>query len=329
VYVVRFQRATCGAKSDYPHPFSLSCVLCGEQTSWNDQAVRKDRSIVTRGNDEAQSASDTNSTGYVVRASEQAAHQLACTEVWGGNNITDQLVKLPGLVGLIHSKPVEPAKSGGDVYYVSVCDKRVLSRVVLADVAGHGEAVLEVSARLRTLMKKYINTFDQSALMREVNEAFYRENGDLEKYATAVVLSHDCRTGELIFASAAHPPTLWYHAREREWDWLHERMADSVKTFEGLPLGLAHGTEYQQTRVRLAEGDLLTLYTDGITECANKFDRELGYEGLRELLRSLPVESPIAAGSALVTAVEEFRGSTPCRDDQSVIVLQRTDGCLS
>jgi hypothetical protein len=172
---------------------------------------------------------------FVGRAPDQAGYQLACTEVWGGNNIADELLKLPGLVGLVHSKPVEPATSGGDVYYVSVCDKRVLSRVVLADVAGH-EAVARISTRLRMLVKKYINTFDQSALMREINEAFYRQNADLAQYATAVLLSHDCRTGELIFASAGHPPTLWYHASQKEWGWLHERTTDSVKTFEGLPL---------------------------------------------------------------------------------------------
>jgi serine phosphatase RsbU (regulator of sigma subunit) len=254
---------------------------------------------------------------------------LACTEVWGGNNIADELVKLPGLVGLIHSKPAEPGSTGGDLYYLSVCDKSVLSRVVLADVAGHGEAVGGIATNLRTLLKKYINTFDQSALMRELNEAFRSKNEDLTQYATAAVLSYYCRTGELIFASAGHPPTLWYHANQKTWDWLHERTPHTAKMFEGLPLGLIHGTEYEQTRVRLAEGDLLILYTDGITECADKADRELGYEGLLKLLRSVPVEPSIATASALVTAVEEFRGSTPCLDDQSVIVLQRTDRCLS
>jgi len=281
------------------------------------------------GQNEAQTASETNSRNGVGPAPDQVGYQLDCTEVWGGNNVADKLVKLPGLVGLIHSKPVEPATSGGDMYYVSACDERLLSRVVLADVAGHGEAVGGISTRLRTLVKKYINTFDQSALMREINEAFYKQNEDLAQYATAVVLSHDCRTGELVFASAGHPPTLWYHASQKEWGWLHERTTDSVETFEGLPLGLVPGTEYEQTRVRFAEGDLLILYTDGITECANKTDKELGYEGLRDLLRGLPVEPSIATASALVTAVEEFRGSTPCRDDQSVIVLQQTDGCLS
>jgi serine phosphatase RsbU (regulator of sigma subunit) len=265
---------------------------------------------VIRRNNEAQTASETNSTNDVGPAPDQAGYQSDCTEVWGGNNVADKLVTLPGLVGLIHSKPVEPATSGGDLYYVSACDKRLLSRVVLADVAGHGEAVGGISTRLRTLVKKYINTFDQSVLMREINEAFYKQNEDLAQYATAVVLSHDCRTGELIFASAGHPPTLWYHASQKEWGWLHERTTDSVETLEGLPLGLVPETEYEQTRVRLAEGDLLILYTNGITECANKTDKEPGFEGLRELLRSLPVEPPIVTASALVTAMEAFRGST-------------------
>ena len=88
-----------------------------------------------RRNNEAQTASETNSTNDVGPAPDQAGYQLDCTEVWGGNNVADKLVKLPGLVGLIHSKPVEPTTSGGDLYYVSACDKRLLSRVVLADVA--------------------------------------------------------------------------------------------------------------------------------------------------------------------------------------------------
>ena len=169
----------------------MLCTLFLRPPSYPGNARRErqraDGPIVIRGNNEAQTPSDTNSTGCVGRAPDQAGYQLACTEVWSGNNISDELLKLPGLAGLVHSKPVESATSGGDVYYVSVCDKRVLSRVVLADVAGHGEAVARISTRLRMLIKKYINTFDQSALMREINEAFYRQNEDLAQYATAVV----------------------------------------------------------------------------------------------------------------------------------------------
>lgn len=284
--------------------------------------------MVMREHNEAQPASGTNSTHVVGPEPNQSGSELDCSEVWCGSNIADELVKLPGLLGFIHSRPAEPATSGGDVCYVSVCDKRLLSRVLLADVAGHGEAVEEISAGLQTLVKKYINTHDQSALMREINEAFCKQNEDWEQFATAVVLSHDCRTGELIFASAGHPPTLWYRASQKDWYWLHEPTPDLVKKFVGPPLGLEYGIEYEQAHVRLAEGDLLILYTDGITECADMADKELGYEGLRELLRGLPVTPSFGMASTLVRAVEKFRGSTPCRDDQSVIVLQRTDGCL-
>lgn len=65
--------------------------------------------------------------------------RLACSEVWGGNNVADQAVDVPGLRVWVHSKPLEPATFGGDVYYLSVCFKGLLSRVSLADVAGHGQ----------------------------------------------------------------------------------------------------------------------------------------------------------------------------------------------
>jgi phosphoserine phosphatase RsbU/P len=227
---------------------------------------------------------------------------------------------------LIHSKPAAPATTGGDVYYLSVCDESV-SRVVLADVAGHGEAVAGTALKLRTLLKKYINMFDQSALMREINEAFRSENEDLARYATAAVLSYYCKTGVLVFANVGHPPTLWYHRNEKTWDWLDERTPHTVNVVAGLPLGLIHGTEYEQTAVHLAEGDLLILYTDGITECADAAAKELGSEGLLTLLRRMTVEPSIETADALVAAVEKFRGSTSCLDDQSVIVLQRTVGC--
>ena len=307
--------------------FSRRSMVLGFNTGVNDQAIPSPSLWPHRMS--SISDVDTRSTHHVELGTDQPGYRLACTEVWGGNNIADDVVKLPGLTGLIHSKPAEPATTGGDVYFVSVCGKGVLSRVVLADVAGHGEAVHGTALKLRNLLKRHMNTFDQSALMRELNETFKIENEGSAQYATAVVLSYYCRTGVLVFTNAGHPPALWYHADQKTWDWLHERTPHAVRSVAGVPLGLIHGTEYEQSAVRLAEGDLLILYTDGITECTDETTKELGYEGLLELLRSLPVKPSIATARALVAAVEEFRGPAPCLDDQSVIVLQQNDGCLS
>ena len=76
----------------------------------------------------------------------------------------------------------------------------------LADVAGHGQAVSATAAALRNLLRKHMNTLDQSVLLQEMNEVFCRED-DREKvqYATAAVFSNVRKTRDLIFTNAGHP----------------------------------------------------------------------------------------------------------------------------
>jgi phosphoserine phosphatase RsbU/P len=111
-----------------------------------------------------------------------------------------------GFMGWVHSKPLPPATEGDDVYYLTVSFPGLLSRIVLADVAGHGEAVSVTAATLRNLLRKHMNTLNQSVLLQEMNEAFCRED-DREKvqYATAGVFSNFRKTRDLIFTNAGHP----------------------------------------------------------------------------------------------------------------------------
>lgn len=270
----------------------------------------------------------TSDSLNIPTGSGDRVHSLACTEVWGGNNIVDLTVEVPGFMGWVHSRPLQPATAGGDLYYLAVCSKGLLSRVVLADVAGHGQAVSATAVTLRDLLRKHMNALDQGILMQEMNEAFRREDDPVEvQYATAAVFGYFCKTGELIFTNAGHPSALWYHAASKTWDWLHDETPYRQTTMEGVPLGLIPGTEYLQSAVRLGRGDLLVLYTDGISESTNDAGQELGYEGLLRLAKSLPVEttrSAGAAGQALLSAVGAFRGGSPVFDDQSLVVLQQT-----
>jgi phosphoserine phosphatase RsbU/P len=237
-------------------------------------------------------------------------------------------MKVPGFIGWVHSRPLDPATTGGDVYYLAVCSKGLLSRIVLADVAGHGQGVSATAATLRNLLRKHMNALDQSVLMQEMNEAFRRDD-DLEdvQYATAVVLGYFCKTGDLIFTNAGHPPPLWYHAAEKTWDWLHYETPYRQTRVEGVPLGLIPGTEYLQSAVRLGPGDLLVLYTDGISESTSEAGAELGYDGILQLAKSLPLQTatpPSAVGRALLSAVSDFRGGSLIFDDESLVVLQQT-----
>jgi sigma-B regulation protein RsbU (phosphoserine phosphatase) len=95
------------------------------------------------------------------------------------------------------------------------------------------------------------------------------------------------------------------------------------KEIVDLPLGLIAGTSYSQTAVQLEPGDLLLLYTDGVSESCDESGEQLGLERLLFMARSLPTESAVAAGQGLRAAVARFRGAVPAADDETVVALER------
>ena len=247
-------------------------------------------------------------------------HALVCTEVWGGNRKVIRTLKLPSLTAWVASVPLNEGQGGGDLHYMSVCDYDLISRVALADVSGHGSEVDVVTQKLRDLMRKNINAWDQSDFMRGVNETFW-QTGD-HKYATAIVLSFHRVMGRLAFSNAGHLPPLWYHAAQSTWGWLEE--GTEAKKVSGLPVGLIPGTEYSQTVVALKPSDLIVLYTDGITDARNETGQELGREQLLEWTRQAPVDSPRALGEDLLQRLALFRGNIR-NDDETLLVLQREE----
>jgi serine phosphatase RsbU (regulator of sigma subunit) len=246
--------------------------------------------------------------------------RLACFELWGGNGSVNHAVELPGLSGWVYSMPIEPGLDGGDVHFLSVCSKGKVSRIAVADVAGHGSHASLMAENLRKVLQRHTNNWDQSALMRELNEAFSRESTH-SQFATAAVLGFYAETGELLFSSAGHPPALWYRAKDESWEVLQDYTPHSVE-IGGLPLGLIPGTDYCQTGVRLGAGDTLLLYTDGITEARNPSGSELGHEGLLQSVRSLSLGSPVDICRDLLSAVRKYRADEPRHDDETLLVLQ-------
>ncbi len=85
-------------------------------------------------------------------------------------------MELPGLSEWVDSTPLEPDLGGGDVHYLSVWSKGRVSRVAAADVAGRGSHAGSIAEYLRNALQHHTHNWDQSALMRELNEAFARES---------------------------------------------------------------------------------------------------------------------------------------------------------
>src|SRR5215831_16233510 len=247
-------------------------------------------------------------------------HRLACLELRGGNHLAAYSAELPGMAGWISCHPLRPSPRGGDLYYMSACSQGVMARVVLADVAGHGEVVSAAADRLRVALRQHVEQWDQSTLIRRLNDTFLNGTGKLQ-YATAFVASFYSGSGELLFTNAGHLPPLWYRAATREWSLLEDSTPLS-KEIVDLPLGLIAGTSYSQTAVQLEPGDLLLLYTDGVSEAYDESGTQLGLERLLYIAQSLPVESAIAAGKELLAVIARFRGTVPAADDETVVALQ-------
>lgn len=257
-----------------------------------------------------------------VSKSENKPASLQCLEIWGGNHRVSHALELPGLTGWLYSEPTAQSIEGGDVHYVSVCSKGVLTRLALADVSGHGQSAGSVAVLLRSLIRKHIDTWDQSELMRELNSSL-NSRVTHSQYASAILFAYYEPTRELVFTNAGHPPALWYHAGTKTWDWLESTTSFS-QVIEGLPLGLIDGTDYVQVAVRLEPDDLLILYTDGITEARNPDGEMLGRDGLLAIAKSLPIDKPAQMAERLIARLEESCGTKPVHDDRTFCVLRQT-----
>jgi serine phosphatase RsbU (regulator of sigma subunit) len=264
-------------------------------------------------------------------------YRLACLELHGGNQAGAYAAELPGLAAWVSCRPLGASQSGGDLYYLSACSKGVIARVALADIAGHGEIVSSAAIRLRDALRAHVDHWDQSQLIRRLNESILKDapqvlkdaphapRGAHARFATAFLASFYRESGELLFTNAGQQPPLWYRAATGEWSFLLDSTPYS-KEIVDLPLGMIDGTSYSQTAVQLDVGDLLLLYTDGINESYDESGEQLGLERLLSIARGLPVASAKAAGQTLLSAVERFRGSAPPADDVTVVALERLRG---
>jgi sigma-B regulation protein RsbU (phosphoserine phosphatase) len=250
------------------------------------------------------------------------SHRLKCAETWAGNQGTASVADLPGLRVWVHSTPFGPGDAGGDVHYVSVCPSCIVSRIALADVSGHGRAVASLSAKLRDLMEKYLTALEQASLMRDLNEAVLVELDGVH-YATMVAVGFHGRRGLLVMTNAGHPPAFWYRAHRDEWVWFEPQRTEEGLGASGTPLGLLPNVSYDRMIVKPDPGDLIVLYSDGVSEATNPAGKELGRDDLLTLARALNPSSAETFGVRLVEAVGEFRGGRAPEDDETIIVLQR------
>jgi phosphoserine phosphatase RsbU/P len=221
------------------------------------------------------------------------------------------LPDVPGLQLAAHYQTSQQA--GGDYYDLFPLPDGRLG-MLIADVSGHGTPAAVLMAITHTVAHSFPGLPDSPGkVLRHLNarlsESYARTPGG---FVTAFYGVYDPVTHDLEFSAAGHNPP-----RVRRGGPGGEIL--QIDSARDLPLGIADDIEYEQGRLTLESGDLMLLYTDGITEARRPEGGPMFGEGrLDDVLRAAPTDAGWTV-STLVEAVDAFTHRAPPNDDRTLV----------
>ena len=229
--------------------------------------------------------------------------------------LPQQAIDIPGMEVAAFSRPATIV--GGD-YFDFYRFRDGAYGLLIADVAGHGMSASLIMASLQASLRILVPDYDDPAdVIRRLNGLFYR-NINMTNFVSLFLAHFDPLTNQLVYCNAGHNPPLLYRPQpdgRSSFTWLQPT---------GAAIGLVEEVEFGTAAVSLIPGDLLLLYTDGITEATNLRHEEFG----QEQLSTLVAEASDLAVQDLVQQVRsgllEFTQEQPLADDTTIVAYRVT-----
>jgi sigma-B regulation protein RsbU (phosphoserine phosphatase) len=212
---------------------------------------------------------------------------------------------------------LEPARTtSGDFYdAMTLPDGRL--GLVIADVTGKGMGAALFMALSRTLIRTYALEHEaQPATVLAAANSRILADTHAGLFVTVFYGVLDTSSGELSYANAGHNPPYLLKARD----------GGAIQELDrtGVPLGILAAATWEQQTVHLAVGDVLMLYTDGITEAQDAQGSFFDEARLQEVARANLGRSASAMQEAVMARVGAFVGAAPQSDDQALMVVVRS-----
>jgi len=203
---------------------------------------------------------------------------------------------------------------GGDYLdYIPVSDTRL--GLAIADVSGKGIPAALIMAGFRmSLLAEIRNEFAIRAVMRKVSLLLH-ESTERGRFVTAFYGVLDWKNGVLIFSNAGHNPPMLLR-RDGSCEPLTEG---------GLALGVLSDARYEERPVALQAGDVLVMYTDGVSEAENEQNELFGEKRLEDLVRANAEQPAAEILKRIVEAVTAWAGVKGPNDDVTLIVVRKLD----
>jgi sigma-B regulation protein RsbU (phosphoserine phosphatase) len=224
---------------------------------------------------------------------------------------------------------------GGDFYdFMQLPDGTV--GIAVADVADKGVPAALFMAMSRTLTRSVaFEGYPPAALLKRVNGIILNDSGT-DLFVTVFFAKWNPKTGQVEYSNAGHNPPLIFRAAHAVSPLLLGEgspltyasggvRSDSIQQLpnQGIALGVLKGVQLKDELLMLEPGDVMLMYTDGITDALNAEGAEFGLEQLMDVLRTTAALSAQEIANAIMSAVSYFAGNEPPFDDQTLVVLKR------
>ncbi len=212
-----------------------------------------------------------------------------------------------------------PAQIVGGDYFGFYTFKDGSDGVAIADVAGHGVSAGMHVASMHVLLQSMVPPSTSPAAVLEHVHRLFVHNASFTMFVTAFLSAYNPSTHTLTYCNAGHNPPLLIAVGE----------AGQTPTVQPLrptspALGLVEGARFDEATVPVTPGDLLLLYTDGVSEATNRADEEFGEERIARVAQEHVHEPAFDILQALRRELELHLDGRPAADDATIVVQKIT-----
>jgi len=246
-------------------------------------------------------------------AAEVAQRELLNREIEIAREVQERLFpqSMPVVPALEYAGHCRPARGvGGDYYdFLALSDGRL--GLAIGDVSGKGVPAALLMASLQASVRGQSQTgSDVAGLMTNVNRLVCGASSE-NRYATFFYAQFEPATRRLVYTNGGHNPPMLLRG-------------SAVLRLEtgGPPVGLFQLSRYEQGEIELQPGDLLILYTDGVSEAENPAEEEWGEEALIATARACAEATPGEMLARIMEAADRFAAGAPQHDDMTLVIAR-------
>ncbi len=222
----------------------------------------------------------------------------------------------PEVPGFDTSAMCDPALDTGGDYYDIICMDEHRAAVAIGDVSGKGIRAAFYMTFAKGVIHSLSTVLDSPKALISKANGLFNNNATRGTFISMIYGVLDSRDKTFTYVRAGHNPML-YKKANKEIEWPQPK---------GVAIGMTKGSTFEtaceEVTVKLEKGDVLVLYTDGVTEAQNKEGEFYGEERLEQLLREEHTQSSKELRNLIANDVRSFVGESTQYDDMTLVVIK-------